>query len=153
MHRKTSFGGCPSAAGAPTCSRGKAMAQSTQFAQTAAESERSSPFESECPQERPHGRTSLKSTQRGVSRSKSTQRGVGRSKSTQRVIGSPGGSYGYPSTVDEWAQTDIASSASFGEALVQKNHIQRQIRRRRYTGQQPGTKSTPRPADKPVINR
>ena len=98
------------------------MAQSTQFTQTAAEPERSSPFEGEHPKENPHGRTSLKSTQRGVRKSKSTQRGVGRSKSTQRAFGSLGDSYEYFSTVDEWAQTDIASFVSFGEALVQKNH-------------------------------
>ena len=72
MHRETNFGGCPSAAGAPLCSREKAMAQSTQLTQTAAELERSSPFEGECLLERPYGRTSLKSTQRGFGGSKST---------------------------------------------------------------------------------
>ena len=39
-----------------------------------------------------------------------------------------------------------------GHALHEKG-LQRQIRRRRYIGQQPGTKSASRPADKPVINR
>ena len=67
-------------------------------------------------------RTSLQSTQCWASRSKSTQRGVDRSKSMQRVVGFLGGSHEYPSTVDDCAQTDTASSVSFGETLVQKNH-------------------------------
>ena len=39
-----------------------------------------------------------------------------------------------------------------GHALHEKSS-QRQIRRRRYTGQQPGTKSVRGPADQPLINR
>ena len=39
------------------------------------------------------------------------------------MVGSLRDSYGYPSTEDECAQTDIASSISFGEALVQKKHM------------------------------
>ena len=120
------------------------------------EPERSSPFEGECPKEGPLGRTSLKTTQRGIRRSKSTQRGVGRSKSTQCVFGFLGDSYGCPSAVDEGAQTDIASSVSFGEAPVQKNRTLHgqftKTIRRRYTGQQPGTKSARRPADKRQIH-
>ena len=37
--------------------------------------------------------------------------------------------------------------------MLYENGLQRQIRRRRYTRQQPGTKSGRRPGDKPRINR